>query len=110
MLRDRYLVTEGVMRLPEHRAIRFHEHKAIWQPQAQPYDPKVRALFRIGEDPGETDDLLSQSEHNESAVETFEDLVRGGADTVPAFTAPAEENAEVDPRVLERLRSLGYVK
>lgn len=108
-LRERYLVVEGVMNYPEHRAILFGEHKALWQPGKPPYDPKERALFRTDRDPGERQDLFRQSDPPESVRETYRDLVRGGIEAVPAFAAPMTEQAPIDPEMLERLRALGYV-
>ena len=109
-LADRYMVIEGVMRLPTHRAIRFRDHKALWQPKALPYDPRTKALFRIDDDPGEANDLLATPTGVPNATATFEDLMRGGELLVTEFAAPSPEAVEIDPGVLERLRSLGYVK
>ena len=108
-LRDRYLVTEGVMNRPQSRAIRHHGHKAFWQP-VRPKDRKERALFRITEDPGEVRDLLTLADGTQSALDTYEDLLRGGRDVVSAFVAPERENVPLGDQVVKRLRSLGYIE
>ena len=108
-LRDRHLVTEGVMYRPENRAIRFHGYKALWQPN--PVGPAgKRGLFHIVEDAEEAHNLLTQRQGTKSAAKTYEDLIRGGVESVAPFAAPQVESVPLDPEVLERLRSLGYIK
>lgn len=109
-LRDRYLVIEGVMNLPGHRAIRFGDYKLLSQPHALPYDPVTRALFRVNRDPGELNNLLTSANEAQAAGRLFDDLLGGGAMAVSEFSVPQAEEVLIDPEVVERLRALGYIK
>ena len=104
----RYIVTEGVMHKPSNRAIRDDTYKLLWQPQ-RGYDDKGHALFNIEDDPGETRDLLSPERLTGSTRPIFERLARAVRRAVPPFEGPEREQRPIDPELLERLRSIGYV-
>lgn len=106
-IEDRYLLIEGVMRSPANRAVRFGEHKAIWQPDASERDPLERGLFLVDEDPGETRNLLSA---DSSAAAIYRRLLEGATAASPRHEVPQTEDVTIDPEVVERLRALGYIK
>jgi len=113
-LADRYLVVEGVMNSPSHRAVRHQQYKAMSQPGRWPNDPQPRALFLPRKDPGEENDLLilgkSAAGTNAEARGIFDDLLRGGAKSVPEVAMPDVEQIPLDPTTVKRLKALGYIE
>ena len=108
VIRDRYLVTEGVMFRPNNRTVRRGEYKAMWQPHVRS-DGKDRALFRIVADPWEANDLLIGGQL-EDAADIFNQLLQGGRGEVVPFEAPGMHYMPLDPELEERLRTLGYIR
>ena len=109
----RYLVSEGVAKRPEHRAIRNREYKLLWengprgdgQTKADPY-----SLYDVGKDPQERRDLRLADNRSPDSDRVFQTLSSALRDAVPPFVAPSTEQAPVDPATSERLRQLGYTQ
>jgi len=96
------------------RTIQNGEHKLIWGSDGS------RQLFEIGKTPGETDDLLAGgADHpmKSAMLARLEALLEAHHGDVPIDPVPPvgwmvsgmEEEID-DPELIERLRSLGYVK
>jgi arylsulfatase A-like enzyme len=109
----RFLVTEGVMQRPRHRAIRNRSFKLLYEPGGR-RDGRKRetpySLFDLARDPGERFDTLEDlygSERTERAFAVMrEALIRAVA---PTEAQPAER-VPVDPALRERLEALGYLE
>lgn len=107
----RYLVSEGTMVDPRHRAIRDRNYKLVFEPSPRRAGgPSARhyALFDLVRDPGELSDLLGGSPSSD-VDELFQELLAALPQSVPAFTAPTKAFAPLDEEQLEGLRALGYV-
>jgi arylsulfatase A-like enzyme len=106
----RWLVTEGVVLRPTHRAIRNRSWKLLWETGAGG-DGKTRenpyALFDVARDPGETRDLLVGA-RTPAVEQAFRTMAAALPEAVPPFTRPARTTAPVDERTRERLEALGY--
>jgi len=107
----RYLVSEGVVQRPRHRAIRNGRYKLLWETEqladgskkANPY-----SLYDVATDPGERRDLLQNSARSGETERVFATLSAALRDAVPPFATPKKNPAPVDPQTRERLRALGY--
>jgi choline-sulfatase len=109
----RYLVTEGVAKRPQHRAIRNRDYKLLWengprgdgQTKADPY-----SLYDVGKDPQEHRDLRLAENRSPDSDRVFQTMAAALRDAVPPFASPDTEHAPVDPATRERLRQLGYAE
>ena len=109
----RYLVTEGVAKRPQHRAIRNRDYKLLWengprgdgQTKADPY-----SLYDVAKDPQERHDLRLTENRTPASDRVFQTMAAALHEAVPPFAAPAAEQAPVDPATRERLRQLGYAE
>jgi arylsulfatase A-like enzyme len=100
--------------MKRHRAIQNGELKLVWGSDGS------RELYRIGDDPGETRDLLRERPDHPAADEMIarlELMVKShqGEDPLPpapppGWMVPGFEDRIKDPELLKKLRSLGYVK
>lgn len=107
----RYLVSEGTMVDPRHRAIRDRGYKLVFEPgPRRAGGPSARhyALFDLARDPEELSDLLAGAPVPE-VNEVFRELLAALPQSVPAFAAPTKAFAPLDEEQLEGLRALGYV-
>jgi arylsulfatase len=116
----RYVVSEGVPRYAEHRAIQNDRYKLIFAPRgvhlgargkggsaalpARPY-----ALFDLRDDPTERHDLLAQQSLADDVAEIGRALQQALPRAVPVLAAPAQETRPLDPALRRRLRDLGYL-
>jgi arylsulfatase len=109
----RYLVTEGVARRPEHRAIRNREYKLLWETGPRG-DGKTKAdpysLYDVSVDPREQRDLRRPENRSPENERVFQTLSAALKTAVPHIAAPDAEQAPVDPALRERLRQLGYTE
>ena len=109
----RYVVTEGVAKRPEHRAIRNRDYKLLWetgprgdgQTKADPY-----SLYNVATDPQESRDLRLPENRSPDGERVFQTLSAALRDAVPRIASPDKRQAPVDPATQERLRQLGYTE
>ena len=109
----RYLVSEGVVKQPEHRAIRNATYKLLWETGMRGDGSKKDnpySLYDFADDPGETRDLLAPEHHSAEADRVFETMKAALHEAVPGYDAPAGRRAPLDAQTLERLRALGYAE
>jgi arylsulfatase A-like enzyme len=114
------VVSEGVPRYAEHRAIQNDRYKLIFAPRgvhlgargtggsaalpARPY-----ALFDLKDDPTERHDLLAQQSLADDVAEIGRVLQQALPRAVSVLAAPAQETRPLDPELRRRLRDLGYL-
>ncbi len=65
-----------------------------------------RELYDLREDPGELRNLIDERPDDAERLAAY---IRGWLETTPAYTLPAEGDESPSRKVLESLRSLGYV-
>jgi len=70
-------------------------------------EPPAVQLYDLSADPGEADNL---AESKPQAVEAFEQLLQGHTQDPAASAVSPQLSEDIDPKLLERLRSLGYVR
>ena len=107
----RYIVTEGVVQRPAHRAIRNGTYKLLWETEVLADGTKKEnpySLYDVATDPQERHDLLKSSERSSQTERAFKTMASALRDAVPAFAEPSKTYAPVDPQTRERLRALGY--
>jgi arylsulfatase A-like enzyme len=109
----RYVVTEGVAKRPEHRAIRNRDYKLVWE-NGPRGDGKTKAdpysLYDVAKDPQESRDLRLPENRSPDGDRVFQTLSAALRDAVPRFASPDKEQAPIDPATQERLRQLGYTE
>lgn len=107
----RYIVSEGVVQRPSHRAIRNQTYKLLWETgqladgtkKANPY-----SLYDVRADPAEHNDLLQAKERSGQTERVFATLSAALRDAVPPYAKPSTTAVPIDPQTRERLRALGY--
>jgi choline-sulfatase len=107
----RYLVSEGVAKQPNHRAVRNHAYKLLKETgprgdgtvKKNPY-----SLYDMRADPQETTDLLSDGKRSGQVEQVFATLSAALLHAVPPFSPPAKTKAPVGGETQERLKALGY--
>jgi hypothetical protein len=109
--RRRYIVSEGVVQRPSHRAIRNQTYKLLWETgpladgtkRTNPY-----VLYDVAADPAERRDLLQPANRSDQTERVFATLSAALRDAVPAYAKPKATAVTLDPQTKERLRALGY--
>jgi len=114
----RYLVSEGVQRLPRARALQNERYKLLYQPGGRyGADGIVRPrrpdefpylLFDLRADPEEKRDLLSREGVTPEARAIGESLAAAMNEVVARIEPRAPDAAPVDPEQRKRLEDLGY--
>lgn len=107
----RYVVAEGVMWRPAHRAIDNGHYKLLSEPDGRPrFDGVVPplSLFAVDRDPDEREDLLADGGSREGRA-VLEVLAPRLVAAVPAYAGPAATRAPLEEDDRERLRALGYL-
>jgi arylsulfatase A-like enzyme len=115
----RFLVSEGVQRLPRSRAIQNERYKLLFQPDGRyGEDGVVRPrrpdefpylLFDLLGDPLEKRDLLSRVNVTPETRDIGESLARAMDEVVGRIAPRKPEAAPIDPAQRERIEALGYV-
>jgi len=112
----RYLVTEGVMGRPSHRALRNRRFKLLYEPEGKrgrgdASDPPW-SLYDLKEDPRERFDRTQpgQTRRGREALEAQRVMSAALPEAVAAYEAPARETAPVSPQLESRLEALGYLE
>jgi choline-sulfatase len=105
---ERWIVSEGVIRQPEHRSIRNRAWSLMREPGGRPVTPVPDpwSLYRRADDPDERANRLGSAESEGADVAELRDAIAGA---VPPFDAPAAGRAPVDGATRERLEALGYL-
>jgi len=109
--RPRYIVTEGVVQRPKHRAIRNQTYKLLWETEQLADGRKKQnpySLYDVSADPAEHNDLLLAKERSSQTEHAFATLSAALRDAVPAYAKPSTTTVPLDPQTRERLRALGY--
>jgi arylsulfatase A-like enzyme len=111
---ESFVLSEGVVLRPRHRAARDQRFKLIYEPDGrlpygalQPHD--AFSLYDLAADPQERRDLLAQPEAPEAAA-TFARLRHGLESGIRELGLPPPEQAPLDPATRRRLEALGYVE
>jgi hypothetical protein len=114
----RYLVSEGVQRLPRSRALQNERFKLLYQPDGRyGQDGVVRPrrsdefpylLFDLRADPEEKRDLLSRDLVTPETRAIGESLAAAMNEVVGRIAPRTAEAAPVGPAQRERLQALGY--
>jgi len=110
--RRRYLVTEGVMHRPTHRAIRNRRYKLLYEPEGARdgrWRPGAFSLFDLEADPSEQDDHTHTPWRFIQQRGVLREMTREMSSAVEAYEAPAMRQAPVDSDTRRRLRELGYL-
>jgi arylsulfatase A-like enzyme len=109
--RPRYIVTEGVVQRPRHRAIRNQTYALLWETE-QLADGKKKqnpySLYDVSADPAERNDLLLAASRSSQTEQAFATLSAALRESVPAYAKPSTTMVPVDASTRERLRALGY--
>ncbi len=107
----RFLVTEGVMMKPRHRAIRNRSFKLLHEPDGrrsgQPHRDDY-SPYDLEQDPGERFNVFDELYENDRSKRAFESLRRALPQAVSDYTAPPIERAVLDPAERRHLEALGY--
>ncbi len=109
----RFLVTEGVMGRPSHRAIRDRNFKRFYEPEgkrAGPASGSPWSLYDMEEDPRERFDRADPRLATARTRGVLDRMRRALPDAVLPYAAPAATTAPVSPELEQRLESLGYLE
>ncbi len=102
----RFLVSEGVIGKPGHRAIRNQTYKLLHL--ANDPGPSRRHLHDLDRDPGEERDLLDAG--TDRIAKVAERLERQLESAVPPFDSGPAERVPMDRETQRRLEALGYLE
>jgi choline-sulfatase len=110
----RYLVTEGIMGRPAHRALRNQRFKLLYEPEGKRGRGDVKdppwSLYDLEEDPRERLDRVEASHATPTAQRAYAAMRAALPGAVADYAAPAGETAPVSPQLEQRLEALGYLK
>ncbi len=108
----RYLVSEGVMERPAHRALRTRRWKLLAEPEGGP-DGRIKrqaySLYDLEADPQESLDLLEQEAPRPEHRRVAEILGAALDLSVQQLERPERRAAPLDAELSRRLRELGYL-
>lgn len=105
----RWIVSEGVLGKPEHRAVRNRAWSLLRAPEGVPVPapvPEPWALYPWNEHGGETSSVLASHPGGVGSREVSEAI----ESAVPPFEAPAAVETAVDEATRARLEALGYLE
>ncbi len=106
----RYVITEGVIAHPHHRAIENRRYKLVHRPPPSRLRLPEWSLYAVGDDPGMTRDLLAETPVAPEAQHAFEALREALGRAVASIETPVPGSVPIDDATRERLRELGYVE
>lgn len=109
----RYLVTEGIMGRPSHRALRNRRFKLLYEPEGKRGRGDVKdppwSLYDLEEDPRERRDCVEARQATPTTQRAYAALRAALPGAVADYAAPARETAPVSPQLERRLEALGYL-
>jgi len=116
----RYVVSEGVMQQPRHRAVQNQRYKLLFEPggridvrgrrdaaaaAARPY-----ALYDLERDPAEQHDLLAEDTVAAEADAVAAAMIEALSSVAAPLPVPETPSLPVDPALQRRLEALGYTQ
>jgi arylsulfatase A-like enzyme len=110
----RFLVTEGVMGRPSHRALRDRRFKLLYEPEGKRGRGDVSdppwSLYDLETDPRERFDRVEARHSSSSSQRAYQAMSAALPQAVADYQAPDKESAPVSPELESRLEALGYLE
>ncbi len=108
----RYIVSEGVMSKPEHRAIRNEDYLLLYEPQGRPLAQEGSGpwfLYPVEGSQLDDSELLAHTPRPAAVEAAFQELAAGLRGAVPAYRAPQAPDVPLDIETRQQLEALGYL-